>query len=307
MAASEEGLREIGSPRTIGRLLRSAVPVAAPLLAFAVAIVGSIITGTNPSSVTEEVTGASSSAGGYLEDVSTWFPLGFAFSAGMISAVNPCGFTMLPAYFGLYLGTGSPQARARSPIRQFGQALLVGLTVTAGFMLLFAVVGISIGAGAQFVVDAFPWIGLAVGVLLLAAGGWLLAGGTLYNAIGDRLAARIGDPSQASVKGYFLFGLSYGTASLSCTLPIFITVIGGSIALADVLPSVGQFVLYGLGMGAVILALTLSMALFKAALVEKLRRAMVFFQPLSAALMLAAGAFIIYYLLTFGELLDSFT
>ncbi|MCH8849869.1 MAG: cytochrome c biogenesis protein CcdA [Chloroflexi bacterium] len=225
----------------------------------------------------------------------------------MISAVNPCGFTMLPAYFGLYLGTGSPQARSRSPIRQFGQALLVGLTVTAGFMLLFAVVGISIGAGAQFVVDAFPWIGLAIGVLLLAAGGWLLAGGTLYNAIGDRLAARIGDPSQASVRGYFLFGLSYGTASLSCTLPIFITVIGGSIALADFLPSVGQFVLYGLGMGAVILALTLSMALFKAALVEKLRRAMVFFQPLSAALMLAAGAFIIYYWLTFGELLDSFT
>ena len=302
MAASEEGLREIGSPRTIGRLLRSAVPVAAPLLAFAVAIVGSIITGTNPSSVTEEVTGASSSAGGYLEDVSTWFPLGFAFSAGMISAVNPCGFTMLPAYFGLYLGTGSPQARSRSPIRQFGQALLVGLTVTAGFMLLFAVVGISIGAGAQFVVDAFPWIGLAIGVLLLAAGGWLLAGGTLYNAIGDRLAARIGDPSQASVKGYFLFGLSYGTASLSCTLPIFITVIGGSIAFADVLPSVGQFVLYGLGMGAVILALTLSMALFKAALVEKLRRAMVFFQPLSAALMLAAGAFIIYYWRPFREL-----
>ena len=307
MAASEEGLREVAPSGTIRRLLRSAVPVAAPLLAFTVAIVGSIITGTNPSSVTEEVAGASSSAGGYLEDVSTWFPLGFAFSAGMISAVNPCGFTMLPAYFGLYLGTGSPQARARSPIRQFGQALLVGLTVTAGFMLLFAVVGISIGAGAQFVVDAFPWIGLAIGVLLLAAGGWLLAGGTLYNAIGDRLAARIGDPSQASVRGYFLFGLSYGTASLSCTLPIFITVIGGSIALSEFLPSVGQFVLYGLGMGAVILALTLSMALFKAALVERLRRAMVYFQPLSAALMLAAGAFIIYYWLTFGELLDSFT
>ena len=29
----------------------------------------------------------------------------FAFAAGMASAVNPCGFAMLPAYLGLYLGS----------------------------------------------------------------------------------------------------------------------------------------------------------------------------------------------------------
>lgn len=29
----------------------------------------------------------------------------FAFSAGVVSAVNPCGFAMLPAYLGLYMST----------------------------------------------------------------------------------------------------------------------------------------------------------------------------------------------------------
>ena len=285
------------------------LPVGATLLVLAVAIIGGVITGTTASAVTLEVEGASSSAGGILSDISLLLPLGFAFSAGMVSAVNPCGFTMLPAYLGLYLGTSDDAAaasKAGEAAGQLRQALIVGLSMTAGFILLFAVVGISIKSGARFLVDYFPWIGLSIGVLLTVAGGWLIRGGKLYSALGERLAARIGDPTRTDVRGYFLFGLSYGTASLSCTLPIFITVIGGSIAIADFLPSVWQFVLYGLGMGSVILALTLSLAVFKAALLVWLRNAMAYIQPASAVLMLAAGGFIVYYWLTFGRLLDDF-
>ena len=65
--------------------------------------------------------------------------------------------------------------------------------------------------------------------------------------------------------------------------------------------------LYGLGMGSVILALTLSLAVFKAALLVWLRQAMTYVQPASAVLMLAAGGFIVYYWLTFGQLLDDFS
>ena len=301
--AAEGWLEPQGPFRTV------LLPVGATLLVLAIAIIGGIITGTTASTVTEEVEGASSSAGGILGDISLLFPLGFAFSAGMVSAVNPCGFTMLPAYLGLYLGTSGKQesSNAAEAAGQLRQALVVGLSVTAGFILLFAVIGLSIGSGARFLVDYFPWIGLSIGVLLTVAGGWLIRGGTLYSALGERLAARIGDPSRTDLRGYFLFGLSYGTASLSCTLPIFITVIGGSIAIADFLPSVWQFVLYGLGMGSVILALTLSIAVFKAALLVWLRQAMTYVQPASAVLMLAAGGFIVYYWLTFGQLLDDFS
>lgn len=284
------------------------IPMGATLLVLLVAIVGGIITGTTTSAVTGEVEGASSSAGGILGDISLLFPLGFAFSAGMVSAVNPCGFTMLPAYLGLYLGTSGEQrvSNVGEAAGRLQQALVVGLSVTAGFVVLFAVVGISIWSGARFLVEYFPWIGLGIGVLLTIAGGWLIRGGTLYSALGERLSSRIGDPTQTGFRGYFLFGLSYGTASLSCTLPIFLTVIGGSFVIADFLPSVWQFVLYGLGMGSVILALTLSMAVFKAALLVWLRKAMTYVQPVSAVLMLAAGGFIVYYWLTFGQLLDEF-
>jgi cytochrome c-type biogenesis protein len=286
-----------------------ALPMGISLLVLAVAIVGSIITGATTSALTEQVESQSSSAGGVLKDVSLWLPFGFAFSAGMVSAVNPCGFTMLPAYLGLYLGTAGKTAESRSkePVRQLTQAVIVGLSMTAGFVLLFAVVGFSIGGGARFLVDYFPWIGLGIGVLLTLAGGWLLGGGTLYSAMGERLAERIGDPTESNVRGYFLFGLSYGTASLSCTLPVFLLVIGGSIAVSDFVPSMLEFLWYGLGMGSVIMALTLSLAVFKTALLVWLRQAVAYVQPVSGVLMLGAGGFIVYYWLTFGQLLNDFS
>ena len=48
-------------------------------------------------------------------------PLGFAFAAGMASAVNPCGFAMLPAYLGLYLGSDQENAEPAYPAKQLGK------------------------------------------------------------------------------------------------------------------------------------------------------------------------------------------
>lgn len=282
------------------------IPVLAVALVLGAAVVGSLITGTSTGGLNIAVEQVSSSTSGFLGTTGTLIPLGFAFAAGMVSAVNPCGFSMLPAYLGLYLGADSQQRSDGRAGRQLGQGLLVGLSVTAGFVVLFALVGTAIGAGAQFFITSIPWIALSIGVTLAVGGAWMLSGKTLYSALGERLAARIGDPAQSNVRGYFLFGLSYGMASLSCTLPIFLAVIGGSIAVANLLSSIGQFILYGLGMGSVIIALTLSMAFFKTALVRLLRRALPYVQPVSAVLLLAAGAYIVYYWLTFGGLLDAF-
>ncbi len=226
----------------------------------------------------------------------------FALAAGMASAVNPCGFALLPAYLGLYLGGG---VAAGSPgfFRQLPRALLVGLVVTAGFVLLFGVAGALIGVGASFIARALPWFGLAVGVLMAVAGAWLVSGGKLYTGVAARAAARIGEPTEVGIRGYFLFGVSYGVASLSCTLPIFLAVLGVSAANIGFLNILLNFVLFALGMGLVIMALTLGMALFKGAMVRFLRRALPYIHPIGAWLMVLAGAYIIFYWLTIGGLL----
>ena len=83
--------------------------------------------------------------------------------------------------------------------------------------------------------------------------------------------------------------------------------VGTTLTLGTFLDSTLQFLLYGLGMGLVILVLTLSMAIFKGALVGKVRKVLPYIQPVSAALLLLAGAYIVFYWLTIGDLLDSFS
>lgn len=281
------------------------VPGLVAVGAIAVAVLGALlirgdgeIDGVNL--FVESLSGNSAS---FLSGLGVVAPLGFAFGAGVAAAFNPCGFAMLPAYMGLYLGVGANEEKA-SFVSQLGRALLVGISVTAGFVLLFAVAGGIIGLGARSVVGSIlPWLGLGIGILLVLAGAWLLRGGELYTALAQQAATRLGNPGSANVRGYFLFGLSYGVASLSCTLPIFLAVIGSSFAASDILTSFSQFVLYALGMGVVIIILTLSMALFKGAMLGGMRKVMPYVHPIGTWLMIVAGTYIVFYWLTLGGLL----
>ena len=101
-----------------------------------------------------------------------------------------------------------------------------------------------------------------------------------------------------------MFGLSYGVASLGCALPIFLLVVGTTLTASSIPSAVGHFFLFALGMGLVIMALTVGMALFKGAMVGALRKSLRYIQPVSAGLMIVAGSYIVYYWLTIGGLLE---
>ena len=62
--------------------------------------------------------------------------------------------------------------------------------MSLGFVVLFGVVGLILGFGSQaIVVTALPYVGLAVGVLLIGAGAFMAAGGKIYTSLAQRLAA----------------------------------------------------------------------------------------------------------------------
>jgi cytochrome c-type biogenesis protein len=296
----------LGILRSESRLIRW--PILGPLVALTgalgFAIIGAIITGSELGSVVGGVEGASATSGNFLDRVGRLFPLGFAFSAGMVSSVNPCGFAMLPAYLGLYLGDNLGEDDHSGLATRLQRAVLVGGTVTAGFVVMFAVVGVPIGLGARGIVTFFPWVGLGIGVLLAVVGAYLLSGGKLYTNLAMRLSSKMGNANNNSVRGYFTFGLGYGTASLSCTLPIFLAVIGGTFTADTFLDSLLQFMLYGFGMGTVILTLTVGMAVFKGVMVGGLRKMLPYVGTISAVMLLVSGAFIVYYWLTIGRLLE---
>ena len=280
------------------------LPIAAATIAIAIAVIGALIVRgeSDIDGINFFVESLSGGAARQLGGLSVIAPLGFAFGAGLAAAFNPCGFAMLPAYMGLYLGVGDEDNP--SFIAHIGKALLIGGSVTVGFILLFAAAGAVIGLGARSVVGSvLPWIGLGVGILLTIAGAWLLGGGKLYTALAQQMAEKFGNPGQANVRGYFIFGLAYGLASLSCTLPIFLAVVGSSFAAASIWTAFAQFILYAVGMGTVIITLTLGMALFKGAMVGGMRKVMPYMQSVGTWLMLIAGTYIVFYWLTIGNVL----
>jgi cytochrome c biogenesis protein CcdA len=270
------------------------------VVAYAVAIVGALFLRSTEGidGVNRFVELLSGSSGTGLSNVG--IKLGFAYAVGAASAVNPCGFAMLPAYLGLYVSGGNQDQR---PFVLVARAVMVGLSVSAGFVVLFGLVGLILGFGSQaIVVAALPYVGLAIGALLIGAGAFMAGGGKIYTSLAQRAASRIGDPSQMNLPGYVLFGISYGLASLSCTLPLFLAVLGVGAGLSSGwLDTLGQFVLYAAGMGSVIMTLTLGMALARSVMVRWMRAVLPYVGVVGAWLMVVAGVYIMFYWLTIGR------
>jgi cytochrome c biogenesis protein CcdA len=242
----------------------------------------------------------------FADSIVEVLPVGYAFGAGMVATVNPCGFALLPAYIAFYLGD-TPQGSGNEQLpSRLLKGLLLSLTVTLGFVLLFGLAGLGISSGGRFIVDVMPWAGLAVGVLMLVMGAWLLAGKkNFYLGAATRLSAKINVGQGGNIPSYFLFGIAYGIASLSCTLPIFMIVVVSSLTGSSFAHGMAQFISYSLGMGATLMVLTVGMALFKGVAVSNMRRIVPYVERASAGMVILAGVFIVYYWLTIGELGES--
>jgi len=153
----------------------------------------------------------------------TWVAAGVSaaiVALAVTASVNPCGFVLLPTYLAYYIG----DRRDAASVRQVtGRAVAVSVTMTAGFVMLFGLAG-------------------------------LLASGRAFNfTLAPRAARRLRTATRnLGLGGYLAYGLAYALASLGCTLPVFLSVIGTSLQLHGLADAVGQFLLFGLGMGIVV-------------------------------------------------------
>ena len=224
----------------------------------------------------------------------------FAFSAGVVSAVNPCGFAMLPAYLGLYMSTGIYEKDSTHYGKMILKGLFIGCCVGLGVLSLFLFVGLITGFALNFIRSIMEWVGLLLGVGLITIGIWLMNGGRLYTGLTARIGQSIGNPTQISLKGFFLFGVSYGVASLSCTLPIFLSVVGINLNGSSIYDSMMQFALYGAGMGAMILFVTLSMAILKGVMIRYIKLALPYVERIGFFLVVLSGMYIVFYWMTIG-------
>ena len=214
---------------------------------------------------------------------------GYYLTLGMVATVNPCGFAMLPAYLSYFLGLEDRETE--EPRASVAQAIRVALAVAAGFLAVFAVVGALVELTSLPVYENVPWISIVIGVALFALGTAMLFG--FEPSV--RLPRLDRGGRERTVGSMFVFGVSYAIASIGCTLPLFLTVVAGTISGDSLVGGLGVFAVYALGMTLVLLALTVAVALARTSIVRFLRRAQPYIGRVSGGLVALAGAYVAYY------------
>lgn len=218
-------------------------------------------------------------------------PGALAFGAGLAATVNPCGFAMLPSFISYYLGMEVSDAGRSGRV---ADGLVVGLVLTAGFMLVFGSVGLVFSLGARAFVRILPWVTAVIGVGLMGMGMWLLSGRHVLLRIPGLRPA----PEGAGYRSIFAFGMAYAVASLSCTLPVFLVVLGSGLAAGSALGTLGVFAAYGLGMATILMVLCLGTAGFREVILGQTRRVMPYMSRISGGLLVLSGAYVTYYWLS---------
>lgn len=217
-------------------------------------------------------------------------PVVLAFTAGLVATVNPCGFVMLPAYLSWFVGADGDDEREGVGAR-LGRALAVSGAVSASFLVVFTAVGLLFSAGALVVVDAIPWVAIVVGVGVVLAGVAMLRGWKPQVA----LPQPAGGGRHRGAGGAVAFGLSYAVASLSCTLPVFLAVVAGTLTRTDLASGVLAYAAYGAGMSLVLVAVAVAVALARTALVRRLRSVSRRVDRVAAVLLIVAGLYVVAY------------
>lgn len=212
----------------------------------------------------------------------------YAFTAGMVATVNPCGFAMLPAYLGFFLGTDDEE---QDTLGAMLRGLVVGGAVSAGFLLLFVLAGMLVSWTSVGVGRMSPWFTVVIGAVLGIAGIAIAAGWT-PSILLPRLDRGGRDRTPWSM---FLFGLSYAVASLSCTLPVFTTVVVTTFSRTSFVGGVATFVAYGAGMAMLLVVLTLTLAVARRGFVTALRRVLPHMQRISGVIMAVVGAYLVWW------------
>jgi cytochrome c biogenesis protein CcdA len=222
--------------------------------------------------------------------------IGLAFAAGLVAAVNPCGFAMLPGYLVLVV-RGQPSGERTGPLGRVGRALGATAGMALGFVTVFGLFGaLTISAGTT-VQRYLPYVTAVIGVVLVALGFWLLSGRELTaltpRPLGPRWAptARRG----SAVIGMYGYGVSYAIASLSCTIAPFLAVTAAGFRGGSIATGVLIYLAYVAGLTLVVGVLAIAAATASSALAGLLRRTLPLVNRIGGVLLILVGLYVGYY------------
>ena len=212
----------------------------------------------------------------------------YSFILGVLAAVNPCGFVLLPTYLIFFLGTREETELTTS--ERMRRALVVSSGISIGFLAIFFVIGVISRLFTQWIELNAKYASLAIGIVLVIGGARMLTGWTPKFAL-----PQIGGVQTKTFRATVIYGVAYAVASIGCTIGFLTTAVFGSIALHGFISGVFSILLYGLGMAMLVIALTVSLAFAKTGIVTMIKNRLHIVQRLGAIFVTITGIYLVLY------------
>jgi len=205
--------------------------------------------------------------------------LSFAYMAGLLSMLAPCAFAMLPSYISWYLNKEEKEST--------GHALLNGVLATVGGGTVMGAIGILSILGIR-TVGQLVYFRLIIGIILIVMGALMLSGKGISITLPVTITKKKGP------LGVYIFGALYSLASLGCVASVFIGMVlaasaqGTTVAFTSVL-------IYVLGMGTILVPLTLAVSSSKTVLVSKMQKIVPYVKKIGGVILIVMGSYLILY------------
>jgi len=206
------------------------------------------------------------------------FPLIFA--AGVVALFSPCGFPMLPGYISYYMGVEI----------SYRKAIPLGMACSFGLIMIFSFIGFLATIIGGFFSLFTSLLELIAGLIMIFMGV-----GMIFELRISKLWIPIISSKKKGIFGIFLYGITYGLATIGCSAPIFLSILSYAIANGGLIQGLLTFIVYASGMGFPIIIITILMVKVKNLMLNKVVMRTQRLHKISGTVLISIGLYLTYF------------
>ena len=206
--------------------------------------------------------------------------LSFAYIAGLLSMMAPCSFAMLPSYIAWYLNKEETE-------ESIPRALLNGVLATLGGGTIMGTIGILAILGIR-TLNQLVYFRIVIGFVLVIIGALMFFGKAVTIPLPIVINKKKGPLA------VYIFGALYSLASLGCVASIYIGMVlvvsAQSLAFAAT-----AILIYIIGMGTVLVPLTLAVSTSKTVMLKKIEGLMPHIKKIGGIILVCMGLYLVIF------------
>jgi cytochrome c-type biogenesis protein len=246
--------------------------------------------------------------------------IAFAFIAGLAAFFSPCSFPLLPGYITYYFKVGADAQKKKEAAGvveegpSMGKQVRIGLRLGSiaglGIVTVYFILGIILipllWLGFTAVGDAITYLKPIVGIILVVMGVLTLFDipiNTGYITVPFRRLKDKVRPSKGPKKptfnttGLFLYGVGYGSASASCSLPIFLALVFAAVSTGVLADAVMTFVVFLFSLWLLMAIVSVVLTVSEERVKTGMMRYYIWIKRVTGIVFIIVGAYLLYLFL----------